>query len=102
MLCFREDNPPDELVFFVKQKTAYEMRTGLEFRRVLFRSPYAGHAGMVPGGHACLPPFNASSFIPRSPYACCVAFVSDCCMISTSRITRFTGSAKPTAVLCNL
>src|SRR5699024_11233083 len=28
------------LIFFFKQKTAYEIETGLEFRRVLFRSHF--------------------------------------------------------------
>src|SRR3989442_14700835 len=32
-------------MLYIKQKTAYDMRTCLEFRRVLFRSR-AGHAGV--------------------------------------------------------
>src|SRR3546814_995769 len=41
MVCF------DDLwlVFFFKQKTAYEMRIRLEFRRVLFRSGGGQHLG---------------------------------------------------------
>src|SRR3989442_8721461 len=35
------------LIFFLKKKTAYEMRTCLEFRRVLFRSLGGGDARLV-------------------------------------------------------
>src|SRR5436305_10092785 len=46
-------------VFFVKQKTAYEMRTWLEFRRVLFRSLDALVVRVVGAGRTDAEPLRA-------------------------------------------
>src|SRR5207253_5230645 len=62
--------------FFFKQKTAYEMATGLEFRRVLFRSGAARRRdssshrsapawSASPGSHASARRRSATADVPR-------------------------------------
>src|SRR5215813_9485110 len=58
------------LFFFFKQKTAYEMRTRLEFRRVLFRSRHGPRFALGDRGHGRLGRSNGSGLVEVVDGAC--------------------------------